>query len=636
MRSPDESSTNAAAARFALARRFAKLRRRLRSALLFAPLALVWLADLSERGPRFLQFRFPDLAAYCSASLLSFALWLPLLLLAARRRGWIRHAALVFTPFAAAFLLGVQRYFHDQYAAYVTIDAASFGASVSTSVLHQVRADLPNFLRCVVPPAVVSVALLLAARRFLRVPRSQERIASAAVPLTITLALVLPCSYRQAQAATPDVLMLHALGRLAGAKLGIVPRAWASPSTRKPEYVPQSVARPTLPRNVILVISESQRADVVCSAYNPACDVSPAMNAALPNRIPLARLHANSSTTAISLAVLWSGMSPVDTDAVLKSAPLLWSYAHAAGCKTAYITSQNLDFANSRGFINDLPIDVRYDALDLDAAADIDLGAPDELASRQALVSLATLGEPFFAVVHYSNTHFPYRVDPDRSPFTPSTNSKDPDRNGEFFNHYKNANFLTDVAVGELVRGVRAASYGPRTVLMFTSDHGEAFREHSQLGHTGSVYDDEIHVPGWIDAPPGTLTSPERASLLRASLAFTFHVDFTPTILDLIGVWDAPEVQRFRTRMLGTSLLRGVTESPVPLTNCAALWTCPFRNWGMMRQGKKLEARAWDPAWHCFDLDADPKEKHDLGGAACGELSAHALQAFGHEPHDEF
>ena len=41
--------------------------------------------------------------------------------------------------------------------------------------------------------------------------------------------------------------------------------------------------------------------------------------------------------------------------------------------------------------------------------------------------------------------------------------------------------------------------------VLVTSDHGEAFREHWQLGHTSALYDEEIHVPGWIDAPPGTL-----------------------------------------------------------------------------------------------------------------------------------
>lgn len=624
-------------ASLARARQWVVLRRRLLVPVLAAsPLLLVWCSDLLSRGTRFGAFRGADVAAYLAASAESLLLWSSLLVLASRRRGALRNIAAAVAVMLAAALFGGQRYFFDQYAAYLTIDAAAFGASVTTSVAHQLRADIVNFILHVVPPALVAAGLTAIARRMVRPRRSLARLAAIVAPVMVVLALVLPCSYRRAQASTPDVLFLHAVGRVFAAETGLSPQVWVPPATRKPEFVPELVAHQARPRNVILIISESQRADVVCSDPDQACGASPAMNAAAPGRLPLLQLHANSSTTAISLAVLWSGMSPVDTDAVLKSAPLLWSYARAGGFRTAYVTSQNLDFANARGFINDLPIDKLHDALDLDEHADIDIGAPDELASRQALVDLAELGEPFFAVVHYSNTHFPYRVDPARAPFQPSTTSKDPARNAEFFNHYKNANYLSDAAVGELVRGVRAAPYGPRTVLLFTSDHGEAFREHDQMGHTGSVYDEEVHVPGWIDAPAATLTQSESAALASASRAFTFHVDVAPTVLDLLGLWDAPELQRFRKRMLGTSWLRGTTTLAVPLTNCAAFWTCPFRNWGMMRGNMKLEARAWDGAWHCFDLAQDPFEKHDLGPAACGDLSDRALREFGRHPHDPF
>ena len=59
--------------------------------------------------------------------------------------------------------------------------------------------------------------------------------------------------------------------------------------------------------------------------------------------------------------------------------------------------------------------------------------------------------------------------------------------------------------VAELLASVHAAPLGARTVVVYTSDHGEAFREHGQLGHTGAVLEEEIHVPTWIDAPVGLL-----------------------------------------------------------------------------------------------------------------------------------
>ena len=113
-------------------------------------------------------------------------------------------------------------------------------------------------------------------------------------------------------------------------------------------------------------------------------------------------------------------------------------------------------------------------------------------------------------------------------------------------------------------------------------------------------------------------------------------MDFTPTILDLMGVWDESAVRRFRGKMLGTSLLRAPTTTrPVPMTNCSGSWRCGFENWGVMRQNLKLAARSGDRDWQCFDVAADPGERKNLGPSACGNLKQLALETFGHLPGQE-
>ncbi|HTJ82017.1 MAG TPA: hypothetical protein VL400_09835, partial [Polyangiaceae bacterium] len=44
------------------------------------------------------------------------------------------------------------------------------------------------------------------------------------------------------------------------------------------------------------------------------------------------------------------------------------------------------------------------------------------------------------------------------------------------------------------------------------------------------------------------------------------------------------------------------------------------RKWGMMQGSRKIEAREWDAAYHCFDVLADPEEKVDLGERLCAPL----------------
>jgi glucan phosphoethanolaminetransferase (alkaline phosphatase superfamily) len=351
--------------------------------------------------------------------------------------------------------------------------------------------------------------------------------------------------------------------------------------------------------------------------------------------MPLLQMRSNSSTTAIQLAVLWSGLEPSSSREALHTAPLLFDYAHAAGLDSAYWTSHHMMFANSRLFVQDLPTSHQCGATDLDPLADIDLGGPDERLTARVEGEIGGMREPFLGVVHYGNTHTPYRVDPAASPFQPAFIDKGPAASEAYHNFYRNAVFLQDRTIGEMIRFIRSQPFGARTVIVFTSDHAESFHEHGQIGHTGSIYDEEIHVPFWIDAPPGTLTDEETAALTAARDAFAFHTDVTPTILDLLGLWDAPELARFRASLVGSSLLRkGRAEPALELTNCSGIWGCAFRNWGMMKGSRKLEAREWDRAWHCYDVLDDPREERDLGPAACGELPSLAARAYGGLPSD--
>src|SRR5262249_22134550 len=138
-----------------------------------------------------------------------------------------------------------------------------------------------------------------------------------------------------------------------------------------------------------------------------------------------------------------------------------------------------------------------------------------------------------------------------------ASTSKSPDDNGELFNHYQNAVYAQDRTIADLLASLHAAPVGARTVVLYTSDHGEAFREHGQLGHTGAVLEEEIHVPAWIE-PAATLSRSEREALARAETELTWHVDVAPTILDLLGLAASPELSRFDRRCWVTVLLAGI------------------------------------------------------------------------------
>jgi len=262
------------------------------------------------------------------------------------------------------------------------------------------------------------------------------------------------------------------------------------------------------------------------------------------------------------------------------------------------------------------------------------MGAPEVKLSERVKREFDTLPEPFFAVVHLSNVHYPFLVDEKGpQPFQPASRSKAPEDNARFFNQYQNAVHQQDWHVRDFLEHLQRLPAGPRTVVLYTSDHGEAFREHGNMGHSSSVLEEEIHVPGWLFAPPGTITAEERSTIESKRQQPLTHSDYSQTMLDLLGIHDAPEIQQYLSITNGRSLLRpGLDAAPVPLTNCAGVWSCAFENWGALQGWKKLEAREWDTHWRCFDLQTDPNEQRDLGEQNCPELIAFAGTQFGRLP----
>jgi hypothetical protein len=103
-------------------------------------------------------------------------------------------------------------------------------------------------------------------------------------------------------------------------------------------------------------------------------------------------------------------------------------------------------------------------------------------------------GSPHFLWIHYYDAHSPY----------PSIAASPVPTPGPLHSSY--ANYATgvaagDFAFGELVAGLSRRGLLGRTVIIATTDHGEAFGEHSMLFHSASTYETLVHIPMIIAAP---------------------------------------------------------------------------------------------------------------------------------------
>lgn len=611
--------------------------RRLGVPLFFGALpALVLSLDFARRGDRIFAFEGEYVLTYAAAVLESLVVWGALLYAASRQRsGFGRALSTTLLVLFATLSIGGQTYFYQQYHAYLNVDVSVFASNFMDSVVNQLFADIGNYLTTKLPVLAFVLLLLFAARRAIRPRRKSARVAAVLAPFALVGSFFVPTQHRHVQASLPDVLYLNAVGGLIRTQIGLTEQSNQLRPRLRESLPVEPLARAQVPqRNVVFVILESVRARATCREPDSECELTGFTNRSFPDRFTLTQMRSLDSCTAISLAVLWSGLYPTESRDLLHTWPLIFDYARATGYDTAYWTSQNMMFGNVRLWVKNLGVNHFVSATDLDPTADLDLGAPENLLADHVSANVSELKEPFLAVIQLSNVHYPYYVDPvGPQPFQPATTSKAPDENTAFLNYYQNAVYQQDEHVERMLRAFRAAPSGERTVIVYTSDHGEAFREHGQMGHTFSIFDEEIHVPAWIDAPRGTLTEAETQSLRSKRDSYVFHIDVAPTVLDLIGVLDEPKIAKYRTRMHGHSLLRPpLSEQPIPMTNCAGVWSCAFENWGYMQRSLKLEARSWDNGWRCFDVAKDPFEDTDLGPDGCKTLLPHAERTFGRLP----
>jgi arylsulfatase A-like enzyme len=610
--------------------------RRLRAAVVLGPTVVVLALDAVRRGPQLATLRlWGEETGLRGAHGLAFAaslahgalLWSALLVVAASKRRCPRGVAA--TAFVATFAcaVGVQWAFRSRWGTYLTRDHTE----LSVHALHASFGTLPlgDLLAPIVASGLAAVGTLNLARRWLRPTRRSRRVATAVATASFVAALFVPVSYRGPQATTPDLLWLHAVSFSArgpeAERVGL-----SSPQRREPRAPPVLVARDQREvRNVLLVLQESQRADVSCDAPTEPCSRSTvATHALTPDRLPLSQLRSNASVTTIAMGVLFTGLSPTASLEEWRTAPTLFEIAHAAGYSVAYLTSQHLSFANNWLLVQDVPGPVVL-ATHLDPAADLFVGADDAALADRATRELAALREPFFAVVHFANNHAPRART--AGPFEPHSEDKsDPTA---YFHNYANVVARSDRAVASLLERLRATDAGARTVVLYTADHGEAMGEHDQgCDHGCSLYEEDVRVPGFVDAPPGVLSEAESSALRAARDLPTFHLDWAPTMLDLLGVHDDPALAETRARWVGASLTRPLGErGPIPLSNVSHLWERGRPSYGLTDGRLKLIGRQRDPDWSCFDLARDPREREPLDGD-CGGLRAAAAKLYGGPP----
>ncbi len=156
-----------------------------------------------------------------------------------------------------------------------------------------------------------------------------------------------------------------------------------------------------------------------------------------------------------------------------------------------------------------------------------------------------------------------------------------------------------DRRVGALLRALESAGQRQRTLIVFTSDHGEEFGEHGGFLHDHAMWDEVIRVP-LIVAGPGV----RRGHRVRTPVSL---VDLVPTLTDIFALQGLGPFQGESLR----PVLRGRRDEPTPRHHYISS-TIQHDAEAMIHGRYKLIAATDGSGVSLYDLEADPLEQNDL------------------------
>ncbi len=241
------------------------------------------------------------------------------------------------------------------------------------------------------------------------------------------------------------------------------------------------------------------------------------------------------------------------------------------------------------------------------------LGAHNQSARAIEIIESQAPDTPLYLQLHYLPPHMPYRPteefdlfsDPDYQgpaeskmrlrPYTQGRKTFAPEDVEQLMGLYDGNLRMVDDAVSEVLLAMKEAGRWDNTLVLLTSDHGEAFGEHGAFSHNSTVLEEMIHVPFLLRLPGGA--RPEGVDLSRpVALA-----DVVPTLIARLGLPPAPEV--WGTDLLSDRPSRYLFHRTHEPRN-AALGVRSDR-WKAIVRSDRQEPRL-------FDMESDPEERINL------------------------
>lgn len=372
----------------------------------------------------------------------------------------------------------------------------------------------------------------------------------------------------------------------------------AAPSVTAPASPASAVAAPASPPNapeplsILYVTIDSMRADMPWNGYGR--DIAPRMSAFAKEAVTYTRHYSVSSYTAMSFTGVLSGKYPSEVPRsgyFFSNTPdevtLFPELLQKMGVRTMSAHA-HFYFEKKAGFHQGFDAYEIVPGLSADNTTDRNVTSPRHLdiAMRQLGDKANTQGR-FFAWFHFLDPHDQY-MKHEGIDFGKKTRDL-----------YDGEIKFTDEHIGKLLDFVAAQEWGKRTVVVLSSDHGDAFGEHKMFRHGFEIWDVLTHVPLMIRGPG---LAPRRIDVPRSS------IDLAPTFFELLG---APPEASFQGKSLVSELRGGAPEERDVIVDLPRTSDNDRRR-ALVRGSYKLIAYGDDDGYALYDLAKDPDEKDDV------------------------
>gem|GEM_PF-1253040 len=284
--------------------------------------------------------------------------------------------------------------------------------------------------------------------------------------------------------------------------------------------------------NVLLFIGESvKRNNLHYNGYER--ETSPFIDSLIGagKVIPFKNHFSNSVSTQFSLPMILSGNYTIEkiNEPYLYDYIKLWTNAATFFYSSQSMRKDNIDLVFNTSLDN-------FICQENSGKQNFnDRGINDHELIPDAAEYLSTLGnKKFFGVFQFNNTHYPYK--PSKKEFVKYTPCPPASAN-----RYDNTIYEMDFLLRDYFKMLEKKNLLDSTIIIFTSDHGEAFAEHGHSGHLQTLYNEDVAVPFWIYVPDNFPVE-KRNALVNASRMNTSHLSIFPTILDCYGLLDSSKL----------------------------------------------------------------------------------------------